>query len=183
MCTVRRDVCRKLNNKSVISFTHILFIMPVLKLSRRTVYVWYQASAAVYVRCWLFWDVTQRRLVVTNVSGQPIRLVFMGQQSKKNGLSSYSYTRQQDLSLPNCNRTMKNVLFSVSRCWQERWDGIFSVVTRLWDDSRGTMVQLTGDAGVQSASKCDFAAPSASYSTGTRDSFPAVKRPGPGADH
>ena len=35
---VRRDVCRKPNNKSVISFTQILFIMPVLKLSRRTVY-------------------------------------------------------------------------------------------------------------------------------------------------
>jgi len=37
LCTVRRDVWRKLNNKSVISFTQILFIMPVLKLSRRTV--------------------------------------------------------------------------------------------------------------------------------------------------
>jgi len=37
VCTVRRDVCWKLNNKSVISFTQILFIMPVLKLSRRTV--------------------------------------------------------------------------------------------------------------------------------------------------
>jgi len=36
--TVRRDVCRKLNNKSAISFTQILFIMPVLKLSSRTVY-------------------------------------------------------------------------------------------------------------------------------------------------
>ena len=39
MCTVRRNVCRKLNNKRVISFTQILFIMPVLILSRRTVYV------------------------------------------------------------------------------------------------------------------------------------------------
>jgi hypothetical protein len=39
VCTVRRDVCRKLNNKSVIFFRQILFIMPVLKLSRRTVYV------------------------------------------------------------------------------------------------------------------------------------------------
>jgi hypothetical protein len=37
VCTVRRDVCRKLNNKSVISFTQILFIVPVLTLSRRTV--------------------------------------------------------------------------------------------------------------------------------------------------
>ena len=40
VCTVRRDICRKLNNKSVISFTQILFIMPVLKLGRRTVYFW-----------------------------------------------------------------------------------------------------------------------------------------------
>jgi len=32
-------VCRKLNNKIVISFTQIHFIMPVLKLSRRTVYI------------------------------------------------------------------------------------------------------------------------------------------------
>ena len=39
VCTVRRDVCRKLNNKSDISFTQILFIMPVLKLTRLTVYV------------------------------------------------------------------------------------------------------------------------------------------------
>jgi len=39
VCTVRRDVCRKLNNKSVISFMQILFIMPVLKLSRYTVYI------------------------------------------------------------------------------------------------------------------------------------------------
>ena len=38
LCTVRRDVCQKLNNKSVISFMQILFIMPVLKLNRRTVY-------------------------------------------------------------------------------------------------------------------------------------------------
>jgi len=33
------DGCRKLNNKSVISFMQILFIMPVLKLSRCTVYI------------------------------------------------------------------------------------------------------------------------------------------------
>ena len=33
-----RDLCRKLNNKSVISFTQILLIMPVPKLSRHTVY-------------------------------------------------------------------------------------------------------------------------------------------------
>jgi hypothetical protein len=39
VCTVRRDVCRKLNNKSVISFTQILFIVPVLTLSRRNVYM------------------------------------------------------------------------------------------------------------------------------------------------
>ena len=38
MCIVTRDLCRKLNNKNVISFMQILFIMPVLKLSRRTVY-------------------------------------------------------------------------------------------------------------------------------------------------
>ena len=36
--TITRGLCRKLNNKSVISFTQILFIMQVLKLSRRTVY-------------------------------------------------------------------------------------------------------------------------------------------------
>ena len=39
VCTVRRDVCRKPTNKSVISFTQIPFIMPVLKLNRRTAYV------------------------------------------------------------------------------------------------------------------------------------------------
>jgi hypothetical protein len=127
---------------------------------------------------WLFWDVTRRRLVVTTVLGQPIRLVFKGQQSKKNGLSSCSYTRQQDPSLPNCIGTMKNVLFSVSRCWQMRWDGIFGVVTRLWDDSRVIMVQFTGEARVQIAFKCGFAAPTASYSTGTGDSFLGCKAAG-----
>ena len=40
VCTVRRDVCWKLNNKSVISFMQILFIMPVLKLSRCT--LWFE---------------------------------------------------------------------------------------------------------------------------------------------
>jgi len=39
VCTVTRDLRQKLNNKSVISFTQTPFIMPVLKLSRRTVYV------------------------------------------------------------------------------------------------------------------------------------------------
>jgi len=34
-----KDLCRKLNNKSVISFTQILFIMPVLIRSRSTVYI------------------------------------------------------------------------------------------------------------------------------------------------
>ena len=46
VCTVRRDVCRKLNNISVISFMQILFIMPVLKLSRRTVYISSELVAA-----------------------------------------------------------------------------------------------------------------------------------------
>jgi hypothetical protein len=36
MCTVRKDVCRKLKNKYHLK--KILFIMPVLKFSRRTVY-------------------------------------------------------------------------------------------------------------------------------------------------
>ena len=38
VCTVTRDLCQKLNNESVISLMQILFIMPVLKLSRHTVY-------------------------------------------------------------------------------------------------------------------------------------------------
>jgi len=33
---------------------------------------------------WLFWDVTQSRLVVTDVSGEPISLIFKVKQSKKN---------------------------------------------------------------------------------------------------
>jgi hypothetical protein len=41
VCTVGKYVCRKLNNKSVISFKQILFITPVLKLSKRTVYFKY----------------------------------------------------------------------------------------------------------------------------------------------
>jgi len=38
VCTVRGDECRKLNNKIVIYFKQILFIMSVLKLSRRIVF-------------------------------------------------------------------------------------------------------------------------------------------------
>ena len=44
VCTVTRDLCWKLNSKSVISFMQILFIMPVLKLSRHTVFVGYWGS-------------------------------------------------------------------------------------------------------------------------------------------
>ena len=39
MCTVTRDLCRKLNNKILISLKQLLFIIPVIKLSRRTVYI------------------------------------------------------------------------------------------------------------------------------------------------
>ena len=55
VCTVRSDVCRKLNNKSVISFTQILFIMPVVKLSRLTVQYrkLRQISCLYIVNCWL----------------------------------------------------------------------------------------------------------------------------------
>jgi hypothetical protein len=38
VCTVTSDLCRKLNNKIVISFKQIHFTMPVLNLSSRTVY-------------------------------------------------------------------------------------------------------------------------------------------------
>ena len=38
LCVQLQGMCQKLNNKSVISFMQILFIMPVLKLSRPTVY-------------------------------------------------------------------------------------------------------------------------------------------------
>jgi len=59
VCTVRRDVCRKLNNKSVISFTQILFIMPVLKLRIRIVYLSYSSTTVFrflfYIRLSSFW--------------------------------------------------------------------------------------------------------------------------------
>jgi len=53
VCTVRRDVYRKLNNESVFSFTKILFIMPVLKLSRRTVYIDYCKAFDSVPHSWL----------------------------------------------------------------------------------------------------------------------------------
>jgi hypothetical protein len=34
------------------------------------------------VRCLLFWDVTQHRLVVTDISGQPLSAIFRVKQSK-----------------------------------------------------------------------------------------------------
>ena len=40
---------------------------------------WFQASAAVQMISSLFWDVMQRRLVVTDVSGQPIGPIFKSQ--------------------------------------------------------------------------------------------------------
>jgi hypothetical protein len=36
----------------------------------------FQASAAVYTRPSLFWGITGRRVVVTDVSGQPIRPIM-----------------------------------------------------------------------------------------------------------
>ena len=39
VCTVRRNVCRNINNKNIISLMQIHFIMTVLKLSRRTVQI------------------------------------------------------------------------------------------------------------------------------------------------
>ena len=39
---------------------------------------WFQALAAVWMRTSLFWHVTQHRLVVTDVSGQPVGLIFKG---------------------------------------------------------------------------------------------------------
>jgi hypothetical protein len=46
--------------------------------------VWFRASAAMQMRYSLFIDDTQRRLVVTDVSGQPIGLILNGQAVKKN---------------------------------------------------------------------------------------------------
>ena len=61
VCTVTGDLCRKLNNKSVIFYTQILFIMPVLQLSRRTVYVSSLAgtSRSLHINSVLFLVVTQ----------------------------------------------------------------------------------------------------------------------------
>ena len=42
-------------------------------------YVKFQAFAGIYLRPSLFWNITWRRLVVTDVSGQPISLNFKGQ--------------------------------------------------------------------------------------------------------
>jgi len=70
VCKVRRDVCRKLNNKSVISFTQILFIMPVLKLSRRTVYNAQTASYGVWTsdQNWAAWYHVRRSEWISNVN-------------------------------------------------------------------------------------------------------------------
>jgi len=46
--------------------------------SQKFWYVWFQASAAVSMKSSLFWDVTQRILLVTDVSGQPIPSIFRG---------------------------------------------------------------------------------------------------------
>jgi len=42
-------------------------------------HAWFQASVAVWMKSSLFWDVTQRTLVVTDVSGQPIGTIFKAQ--------------------------------------------------------------------------------------------------------
>ena len=41
-----------------------------LREMKDAIFAWFQASAAVWMKSSLFWDVTQRRLVVTDVSGQ-----------------------------------------------------------------------------------------------------------------
>jgi hypothetical protein len=42
----------------------------------------FQASAAMLIRSAIFWDITWRRVVITDVSGQRIGPIFMGQKSE-----------------------------------------------------------------------------------------------------
>ena len=95
VCTVRRyvHVCRNLNNKSVIFLTQILFIMPVLKLSRRTVYT--IGSIPLDEG-----SVRRRGLHVCNTT----------------------FTRDiQPCSWKNSNPKSQQVIYKRLICWTERW--------------------------------------------------------------
>jgi hypothetical protein len=45
-------------------------------------YSWFQASATMLMRSALFWDITRRRVLFTDVSGQCVGPVFTGQESE-----------------------------------------------------------------------------------------------------
>ena len=76
VCTVRSDVCRKLNNISVISFTQLLFITPVLKLSRCTVYIWRLLTALSSITLFDFHSFQQPIVVWVSVTISVLLLVF-----------------------------------------------------------------------------------------------------------
>jgi hypothetical protein len=54
--------------------------------------VWFQTSATMYMRFLLFWDITQVRLVVTDVSVQPIVSIFKGQAVRGECRGHWKYT-------------------------------------------------------------------------------------------
>jgi len=68
--------------------------------------VWFQASAATQMRPPLFWDVTQCRLVIADVSGQSIGPIFKGQAviALEDGADRFRET-----SVINYQSTMRNI--------------------------------------------------------------------------
>jgi hypothetical protein len=77
--------------------------------------VWFQASAAVYMRSSLFWDVTQRRLIVADVSGQPIGPIFNGQAVQEDKPSIYTVWHPKIAKPPNCPIPIFNPCLSLHR--------------------------------------------------------------------
>jgi len=80
-----------------------------------------EVSSAVQIRSSLFWHVTQRRLVVTDVSGQPIGPIFNGQAVRTTGPETSLITSLRCLTTQKSEVLIDNVQFL--RCRTEKiWD-------------------------------------------------------------
>ena len=67
------------------------------------------SSNALYLRSSLFWNVTQHRLVFTDVSGQPIGPIFKGQAIRTAWLLNMGPTGCPETSVTNYQSTLSNI--------------------------------------------------------------------------
>jgi hypothetical protein len=86
-------------------------------------YIHTYTHVCVYVYIYsLFWDVTQRILVVTDVSGQPVGPIFKGQAAVQKNTLAHTYTNELLMSIFTyaLPPTTKNFVCFVNWCYMFR---------------------------------------------------------------